>query len=594
MDYEYDLLSGNVHQVSYQAGQWDEFHHRYRYDADNRLLDVRTSRDGRIWERDARYFYYAHGPLARTELGDKQVQGTDHFYTIQGWLKGVNSVRLTAAADAGQDAKTTGLNKPFALDAMGYVLRYHGNDYSPGGQYLYFVKSGITLGGATHQVKRQNLTTTTVNTVVNNFGGDIRRTKHGEMLVATPAFLYPDEAFRIQSPNTASPSIVWGSFTHNDAKAEGALGLQPLVYELLPAISTRSLNQKRYELTDHLGNVRAVVSDRKLCDNSALPNPPIAYRAEVLNQTDFYPFGMISRSTNASGEDYRFGFNGKENDNQVHGAPGTFQDYGMRAYDPRLGRFPSVDPLTSKYPELTPYQFASNSPISGIDLDGLEYFYAADGRVLGHIGAETRVQVASAENEEAVECWINWANSTNPNMVATKDYAREMALKWSTSVGIDNAELNRRSLLGLLRRAEDGAYNKRIGGDTFEGNEHPGGRKLYFRSLKKYVYVSPAGAYQITEPTYKGYKDKNIVNDFSPQSQDRIAIGIIDAYHAREEVEAADVAGASALLKEQWSSLPGGSEQRVTEEEAGTILQEERAKELRQASEVQTPQGQLP
>jgi hypothetical protein len=47
MDYEYDLLSGNVHQVSYQAGQWDEFHHRYRYDADNRLLDVRTSRDGR-------------------------------------------------------------------------------------------------------------------------------------------------------------------------------------------------------------------------------------------------------------------------------------------------------------------------------------------------------------------------------------------------------------------------------------------------------------------------------------------------------------------------------------------------------------------
>jgi RHS repeat-associated protein len=94
---------------------------------------VRTSRDGRIWERDARYFCYAHGPLARTELGDKQVQGTDHFYTIQGWLKGVNSVRLTAAADAGQDAKTTGLNKPFALDAMGYVLRYHGNDYSPVG-----------------------------------------------------------------------------------------------------------------------------------------------------------------------------------------------------------------------------------------------------------------------------------------------------------------------------------------------------------------------------------------------------------------------------------------------------------------------------
>ncbi len=32
----------------------------------------------------------------------------------------------------------------------------------------------------------------------------------------------------------------------------------------------------------------------------------------------------------------------------------------------------SVDPLTKDYPELTPYQFASNEPISNIDIDGLE------------------------------------------------------------------------------------------------------------------------------------------------------------------------------------------------------------------------------
>src|SRR5437868_1249571 len=35
-------------------------------------------------------------------------------------------------------------------------------------------------------------------------------------------------------------------------------------------------------------------------------------------------------------------------------------------------RFLSVDPLTKKYPMLTPYQFASNQPIWAIDLDGLE------------------------------------------------------------------------------------------------------------------------------------------------------------------------------------------------------------------------------
>jgi RHS repeat-associated protein len=68
---------------------------------------------------------------------------------------------------------------------------------------------------------------------------------------------------------------------------------------------------------------------------------------------------------------YRYGFNGKENDNEVKGE-GDQQDYGMRIYDPRLGRFLSVDPLTKSYPMLTPYQFGSNDPIESVDADGLE------------------------------------------------------------------------------------------------------------------------------------------------------------------------------------------------------------------------------
>ncbi|MEZ4909520.1 MAG: hypothetical protein R2774_01530 [Saprospiraceae bacterium] len=43
-------------------------------------------------------------------------------------------------------------------------------------------------------------------------------------------------------------------------------------------------------------------------------------------------------------------------------------------YNPSIGKFLSVDPITDEYPELTPYQFASNRPIQGIDLDGLEFF----------------------------------------------------------------------------------------------------------------------------------------------------------------------------------------------------------------------------
>ena len=36
-------------------------------------------------------------------------------------------------------------------------------------------------------------------------------------------------------------------------------------------------------------------------------------------------------------------------------------------------RFLSVDPIGRKFPELTPYQFGSNRPIDGSDLDGLEW-----------------------------------------------------------------------------------------------------------------------------------------------------------------------------------------------------------------------------
>jgi RHS repeat-associated protein len=87
---------------------------------------------------------------------------------------------------------------------------------------------------------------------------------------------------------------------------------------------------------------------------------------------DHYAFGMgMPGRTISSVGGYRFGFNGKENDNDVKGN-GNQQDYGLRIYDPRLGKFLSVDPLTKEYPELTPYQFASNTPVQAIDLDGGE------------------------------------------------------------------------------------------------------------------------------------------------------------------------------------------------------------------------------
>jgi len=83
-----------------------------------------------------------------------------------------------------------------------------------------------------------------------------------------------------------------------------------------------------------------------------------------------------------AGSGYRYGFNSKENDKDISAGA---QDYGMRISDARIGKFLSVDPLTPKYPELTPYQFASNSPVWGVDLDGLELrIYTEITGITGH------------------------------------------------------------------------------------------------------------------------------------------------------------------------------------------------------------------
>jgi len=141
---------------------------------------------------------------------------------------------------------------------------------------------------------------------------------------------------------------------------------------------TFTRGNKLFELTNHLGNVLATVSDKRFGVVAAPADMTVAYFIpDLVSANDYYPFGSLEpyRSYAKSGAGYRYGFNGKENDNEVQGV-GDQIDYGMRVYDPRAGRFLSVDPITQKFPNLTPYQFASNTPIWASDLDGLEADYS--------------------------------------------------------------------------------------------------------------------------------------------------------------------------------------------------------------------------
>ncbi|GAB5400864.1 MAG: hypothetical protein Aureis2KO_24490 [Aureisphaera sp.] len=108
----------------------------------------------------------------------------------------------------------------------------------------------------------------------------------------------------------------------------------------------------RYQITDHLGNVRAVLS-------KAIDGTPI-----MLAKTDYYPFGMPMPSRTQEGS-YRYAFQGQEKDPET-----GMEAFQLRLWDNRIGRWLSIDPAAQFH---SPYQGMGNNPINGVDPDGAKF-----------------------------------------------------------------------------------------------------------------------------------------------------------------------------------------------------------------------------
>jgi RHS repeat-associated protein len=612
MDYTYDLISGNVKAFFFQKGKWDQYVHYYKYDKDNRLKKVETAQFPTAYSEmrdlDAEYFYYLHGPLARVELGDLKVQGVDYAYTIDGWLKGVNSGTLAdVTSDIGKDGSFVAgnFNKSLPRDAFGFVLGYYNNDYTKIGAsatnfdntnaQIMFPTYGVQLfngnipqmvtstrvpdsigyrgqlcsykydqlhrlksqsstlmngvmtawpapsvadnhywmdltydyAGNIKTLNRQGLNPTATrpmdqlqykytdaakpnkltyvddlqtdaarysddiddqnpaNYTYDNIGNMTSDASEGnktivwnvynkitQVNITTPAvamtFGYDAMGNRVRKTVTKS-SITTDQWYLRDAqgntlavyKKVGAANIQQdvvylygssrlgelVVQRAAPKIwdnrYARLKGNRHYELTNHLGNVLSVVTDRRLAKEPTASNAPTYYLPDVYMVENYYAFGQPlpkwnSKTTDAPFYDptkYRYGFNGKEDDDEW-----SKQDYGFRIYDGRIGRFLSVDPLTGSYPELTSYQFASNIPICGIDLDGLEFYFSVEGAYLGQ-GPNIKDKSMYLAKEYfglkdpktgkkligAVDVKGEWSN----NLTKLYDNPNQAALEWS-------------------------------------------------------------------------------------------------------------------------------------------------------------------
>lgn len=128
---------------------------------------------------------------------------------------------------------------------------------------------------------------------------------------------------------------------------------------------------RNLELSNHFGNVHLTISYMRTVscvdEDSTLRYEPVSVTSK-----DYYPFcsPMVARVYGVdTSVNYRFGFNGKENTNELYGY-GNGVDFGARIYDPRIGRWLSVDKEFTKGPAYSPYNSFLNNPLLLKDPNG--------------------------------------------------------------------------------------------------------------------------------------------------------------------------------------------------------------------------------
>ena len=147
---------------------------------------------------------------------------------------------------------------------------------------------------------------------------------------------------------------------------------------------------------------------------------------------------------------------------------------------------------------------------------------------------------------------------------------------------MNDPQANLSAFLFMIRSTEhvyprdvigDAAYSIFYGGTKFQSfRDHPvltGEKKgvplpdamCAAAGLKPGCVSTAAGAYQLIKPTWVRLRDKLNLPDFSPLSQDRAAVGLLEEIGAVDLIYAGDIEGAIHKASKIWASLPGSTAQ---------------------------------
>jgi YD repeat-containing protein len=237
-------------------------------------------------------------------------------------------------------------------------------DFSPTSQNIYFSRQSLWISfppgpfSNGKSIVKAHITSALNTTVINGINGDVRRAKDGKMYVASK------NTYNLQQISNPDASFSVSNYTVATApwKITGGIPLQPhKILTLDNNLITRVLKNKTYEITDHLGNVRAVISDLKQSTLNTTTGVPEDFEPDVAVISNYYPGGSLLPGRYSGGNAYRYGYQGSEQDDEITGVEGSHITTFFREFDTRLVRTWSIDPVTQ--PWQSPYTSMDNNPV---------------------------------------------------------------------------------------------------------------------------------------------------------------------------------------------------------------------------------------
>jgi RHS repeat-associated protein len=347
-----DLFTGKLSAVqTFNGGFNDNNLHHYKYDQLNRLVQSRRNSDNAY---AMNLSYDKNGNIKTLQRYDGAGTLFDNFH--YSYQDDVNN-RLLRIHDSQGQMLRTGSVRDLAVHAPGTNYSYDAtgrliSDAAEGNMRLSWY--------ANSKIKEMQNDSTTSHFTYDALGKRLyKHTGRGQ----------GEYTIRDFTGNILAEYLIKdGKVILNDIPMYGAIriGAISLDTALTDRYDRRRWNQYRgakvFELKNQIGDVNVLLSDRRVPQD-------LEYVADFRKATDYFPFGMIMPGRDSSVQNYRFGFQGMEQD-QDHKGNGNSYTTEFRQYDPRVGRWLSIDPMEEKYPGVNPYSAFGNNPINSIDPKG--------------------------------------------------------------------------------------------------------------------------------------------------------------------------------------------------------------------------------